>query len=915
MKKIQILVSILLLFFIGFQYGIAQEVLPDSVDISLQTQLLPDSTALDIQTEEIQADTTTKKRSSGTLEAPLKYHSQDSTIMNLKDNFKVFFYNDVEIEYMNANLKGAYVEVDADSSIILATHTLDSIGEEIGHPVFKDGNSEPYEMKKVRYNFNTKKMFITDVISKQGEGYLIAHETKKLENDDLFISNGIYTTCDDPDCKHYYFQLTKARARPNKNIVTGPAYLVVEGVSLPIAIPFGFFPFSSDYSSGIIMPSFDDELKRGFSLRNGGYYFAFNDYADLALTGEIYTKGSWGLAAHSTYRKRYKFSGNFNASYLYTVLGDKGANDYSQSRDFKVSWSHSQDSKAHPFRTFSASVNFSTSSYNQNSIDEMYTSSANTNTKASTVTYSYKIPESPFTISANASISQNSRDTTLAITLPNLTINMRDIYPFKKKERVGAPQWYENIRLSYSGELKNSISNVKEYDIMHKNIIKDWNNGMKHTIPISATFNLFKYLSVTPSFNYTERWYTSKVNRGYDDMNNVVTRDTVYGFNRLYNYNASISMSTKIYGFYKPLPIFGKWTKNSVIRHVITPSVSFTGAPDFSDKKYGYYQDLVYYDQRAQMMDTLTYSPYEGFIMGTPESGRSGTLNLGLTNNLEMKIPAAGSDSTKKISLIDNLSFRTSYNFLKDSLKWSDLNVSLRLKFSKSYTLSLNGVFDVYTYDYNEATGRINKVNVTRLEAGKGLARLKQTSTSFSYSINNSTVKKWFSKGNESESGETTPEENPLDTDTEVAGEETSAFRKKKDPREGFGDDGYWSADNISWNLSLSASLGLGYGEFNKKKKEYSYKVTPNISASGNISPTKNWNFSFSSSYDFEANKFSTISASITRTMHCWNMSANMVINSRYQSYHFTIAVNASMLRDLKYTQSSNSYDSMNWGY
>lgn len=935
MKKVRILFMFLFLFLIAWQNGVAQEVLTDSI-IDYHTHIhsiLSDTTGLKTDTnsissdsikldatdnEETPPDSTASKKSSSALEATVKYHAQDSLIMTLRDSVKVFLYKDAEVDYISSNLKAAYAEIDADNSIVMATYALDSIGDEFGHPIFTDGGAEPYEMKKARYNFKTKKMYITDVVTKQGEGYITSGRAKKDEEDNLYVAGARYTTCDDHEHPHFYFQSIKAKARPGKDVITGPAYLVVEDVPLPIAIPFGFFPFSKDYSSGVIMPSFDDEMKRGFSLRNGGYYFAFSDYVDLALTGEIYTKGSWGINAQSRYRKRYKYNGNFNASYLYTVLGDKGANDYSKTKDFKVNWSHSQDAKAHPFRTFSASVNFSTTSYNQNSVDNMYTSLANQNTKASTITYTYRIPESPLTISVNAAISQNSRDTSLSITLPNMTINMRDVYPFKRKEQVGSPRWYENIRMSYSGEIRNSISGVKEYEVMDKNMIKDWNNGMKHTIPISATFNLLKYVTITPSFNYTERWYTSKVNRGYDDLNNKVTRDTVYGFNRLYNYNASVSMTTKIYGFYKPLPIFGSWTKNTVIRHVITPTVSFSGAPDFSTDRYGYYQDLIYYDQRNQEIDTLTYSPYEGYIMGIPESGRSGTLNLSLTNNLEMKVPISGSDSTRKISLIDNLSLRTSYNFLKDSLQWSDLSASIRLKLSKSYTLSMNGIFDVYTYAYDENTNRVSKVNKTRLGAGKGIARLKSTSTSFSYSINNATVKSWFSKGSKSDDteNELLDENNPdNDIGREPDGESTSAFRKKTDPKEGFGDDGYWSADNIQWNLAISASFSLAYDDFNKKRQEYNYRISPNIGVSGNISPTKNWNFSFNSSYDFEANKFSTINCSISRTMHCWQMSASMVINSRYQSYHFTIAVNSSMLKDLKYTQSSNSYDSMNWGY
>jgi hypothetical protein len=852
------------------------------------------------------------------IDAPIQYASKDSMVMVMKGHNMVYMYGESSVQYKNLDLKGEYIEIDADSKILFSTFGLDSVGSEFGYPVFKEGETE-YEMKKARYNFKTKKMFITDVITQQGEGFVTANRTKKMPNDDLYMRDGRYTTCDDHEHPHFYLQMTKAKVRPGKNIVTGPAYLVVEDVPLPVAVPFGFFPFTSDYSSGIIMPTYGDEMKRGFYLHNGGYYFAFNDYVDLALTGEIYTKGSWGVNAHSTYRKRYKFSGNFDAGYLVTILGDKGDKDYSKSKDFKLTLSHSQDAKANPFSTLSASINFSTSSYNRNDLNSLYSDRLTQNTKSSTVNYSYRPANSPFSFSMNASINQISRDTALSVTFPSLTISMRDVYPFKRKEQVGDPKWYENIRMSYTGLISNSISNVKEYDFFKKNIIRDWKNGISHKIPVSASFTLFKNITISPSVSYTEYWYTNRIDRKYDyATHQAVPADTTYGFYRVYNYQGSISAQTKLYGMYKFWGVFGEWTKKTVIRHVITPNVSFNGSPDFGDKKYGYYKDLVYLNDRTGQLDTINYSPFSHQMWGVPGKGKTGSMSFSLDNNLEMKVPIAGTDSTRKFSIIDKFSIGMSYNFLADSLNWSDLNTQLNLKLGK-YSLNLNGVFDTYTY--NEQGQRIN---VPRWKAGKGIGRLRSTGTNFSYSLNNEAIKnlhdKFFGKGDEEGSSEKEDDPNIKGEQTEgMEGENNeenlprTSLRASKKTDENYDDDGYLST-KIQWNLNLSLSWSIGYGDFNKEKREYSYKTVKNVGISGNISPTKNWNLSFNTSYDFDQKKFGFMQCSITRQMHCWSMSASVIPIGPYQSYNFSIAVNSSLLKDLKYTQSSNSRDAMNWG-
>ena len=413
--------------------------------------------------------------------------------------------------------------------------------------------------------------------------------------------------------------MTKAKVRPKKNIVTGPVYLVLEDVPLyPLGLPFCFFPFSSTYSSGILFPTFGDESTRGFFLRDGGYYFALSDYMDLAVTGEIYTKGSWGLAARSNYKKRYKYNGSFNASYLVTKLGDKGLPDYSKSKDFKLQWTHTQDAKANPFLSFSASVNFSTSSYDRNNTQSLYNGDVNSNTKGSSVNITKRFPNSPFTISGTMNVNQVTRDSSISVTLPDMTITMSRIYPFKRKKRIGKERWYEKVSMSYSGTLTNRIS-TKENLLFKSNLIRDWRNAMQHSIPVSATFTLFKYLNISPSVSYKERWYTNKITQQYDEeLGRIVPKDTTYGFYRIYDYSASIVASTTLYGFFKPLPFLGN--KVEMIRHRFEPSISLSGQPDFGSAHFGYYDEFDYVDAHGRNVH-YTYSPFSHNTYGVPGQG------------------------------------------------------------------------------------------------------------------------------------------------------------------------------------------------------------------------------------------------------------------------------------------------------
>ena len=529
-------------------------------------------------------DTIGGKKKSQPLDAPVVYEASDSIVFT--EGGLAHLYGSGKVNYEKIELTSAVITMNMDSSTVYARGLTDSTGVETGKPVFKDGET-PYESKVMRYNFKTKKGFINSIVTQQGEGYVVSEEAKKGANDEIYMRSGIYTTCDNHEHPHFYLKLSTAKVRPKKNAVFGPAQLVVEDVPLPIAIPFGFFPFNSSYSSGFIMPTFGDETNRGFYLRDGGYYFAINDNVDLKVLGEIFTKGSWGLSAQSNYNKRYKYSGSFNASYLVTKTGEKNMPDYMVTKDFRIAWSHRQDPKASPNSTFSANVNFATSSYDRRNLSSLYNPAQfSNNTKTSSVSYSRTFPSIGLNISSTFNVTQNTRDSSLSVTLPDMNISLNRIYPFKRKKAAGEERWYEKISFQYTGRMTNSI-NTKDNLIMKQGLSK-WNNGFQHTIPVTATFTLFKYFNVVPSFNYTERWYTRKVLQSYDpNMVGSVRRDTIGGFNRVYNYNMSMQVNTKLYGFFKPWKMFGD--KVQMIRHVFTPSVGFSYAPDFGTARYGYY--------------------------------------------------------------------------------------------------------------------------------------------------------------------------------------------------------------------------------------------------------------------------------------------------------------------------------------
>lgn len=841
------------------------------------------------------------------LDNVVNFASKDSMILIGRNS--AYMYGDAELTYGDMKLTAAEVSMDMATNNVHAVGRPDSLGELTGTPIFTDKSGE-YESQTMNYNFKSQRGFITDVITEQGEGYLTGGQTKKMESGEYYLRNGRYSTCSDHEHPHFYFQLTKAKVTPKSNIVTGPAYMVLAGLPLPLAVPFGYFPFSEKYSSGIIFPTFGDDYNRGFYLSNGGYYFAINDNIDLALTGELYTKGSWGLSAQSSYVKRYKYSGSFNISYLNTIYGEKGSPDYSKQTNFQILWNHSQDTKANPNMNLSASVNFTTSGYTRNDLNSYYSNSFTENTKSSTVNMTYRIPNSKWSFSTTANIAQRTQDSTLAVSFPNLTVTMSQVYPFKRKRAVGKERWYEKIKLSYSGLFQNSLT-ANQDEFFQKSLIKDWRNGMKHSIPISATFNMFKYINVTPSLRIDDRMYTSKVKRQWDPNASAEVMDTTYGFYNVWDFQASVSLDTKLYGFYQPMKFLGDKVK--MIRHVLTPSISLSGAPDFASPFFGYYDQYQYQNSAGETV-TKKYSMFPNALFGVPGQGRSGILSVSLANNLEMKVKSNDSIGEKKISLIENLSISQSYNFAADSMNWSDINTSLLLRLVKNFNLNLSATWDVYTYQLNSA-GNPVRVNIPRWKAGKGIGRLSSTGTSFSYTFNNNTFKKKDKKDRNKNSGDSDNERDENDYDDEgdnFSGRNTARRRDEEDRQMEVGDGGYMKWE-VPWSLTFNYSINYGYGEFNKKKMEYDPRITQNLSLSGNIQPTKNWNFGFSASYNFDTHKLAYMNCNISRDLHCFTMTASFVPVGPYKSYNFHISVKSSLLKDLKYDKRSSQSNGVDW--
>ena len=888
--------------------------IPDTTKMdSLQLAIYHHNKAID---DSIRADSMMRARSNG-IDAPVKYSAEDSLVYDAESG-TAYLYGNSKVDYENMKLTSDKVHMNLDKSTVRATGTVDSTAEGgiKGKPVFTMGKDE-YKSDTMAFNFKSKKGLIKGIYTEQQDGFLSGEVGKRDSTGSVYLQHGRYTTCDKPH-PDFYIALSRAKVRPGKDVVFGPAYLVVADVPLPLAIPYGFFPFSKKYSSGFIMPSYGDESDRGFYLRDGGYYFAISDKWDLKLLGEIYTKGSWGVSAASNYRKRYRYSGSFLFSYQDSKTGDKGLPDFAEQESFKIQWNHRQDPKANPYSSLAASVNFATSSYERNNLNSMYNPQTLTqSTRTSSVSWSTGFSSIGLSLSATTNLAQNMRDSSIQITLPDLNISLSRFYPFKRKHLVGKERWYEKISMSYTGQLANSIS-TKEDKLLHSNLIKDWKNAFQHTIPVQANFTLFNYINVTPSFNFTDRMYSKKVTRGWDNtLQKEVVRDTTYGFHNVYNWSMNVGASTKLYGFWVPnRKLFGD--KIQAIRHVITPQVSFSYSPNFGARRYGYYDSYQYTDASGNVK-LVEYSPYQDELYSVPGKYKTEMISWDVSNNIEMKIKS-DKDTTgyKKISIIDELGASMSYNAAADYHRWSDLSMRLRLKWWKNYTFSMNAQFATYAYEL-DANGKPYVGNHTEWGYGR-LPRFQGMSQNFSFTLNPEKLKKWFGRKDDKDDDKVSVDSDGPDTNIESNMDDDLekgkyAAKKKRGNIAETDDDGYMSF-NMPWSLTIGYGITMREntaGRFNTKTMRYPYKFTQTLNFSGNIRISDGWNINFSSGYDFENHAMSMTTASLSRDLHCFNMSASVVL-APYTSYNFTFRCNAATLTDaLKYDKRSGITNAVQW--
>lgn len=807
---------------------------------------------------------------------------------------KMYYWGDVEVSYENIKLKADYMEYDMSTGTVYARGTYDSLAQEWkGQPEMTQG-SQTFNMEEVRYNFNTRKARITNMITKEDDGILHGKNIKMMPDKSINITKGKYTVCD-LEHPHYYLKLSSAKVvtKPSQKTVFGPAHLVVEDVDLPIGIPFGFIPKRPDRATGLLMPSFGEENARGFYLRDAGMYFVLGDYFDMSLTGDYYTLGSWAANLNSRYMVKYKFTGNLAVNYSVDQTGEKGSTDFFQSKNFGVRWSHSQDSKAHPGTSFSASVNFSSPSnsrYNSHSVSE-----ALQNQISSSISYS-KNWNGKFNLSVNALHSQNSRDSSYTFTLPNITFSVSTFYPFKIKNRVGKERFYEKFALGYNTSIQNKI-NFKASEFGEPGFIDKFQNGVAHNFSIKLPdFTLFKYLNVAPNVSYGMNWFFRKSEAYFDPETNSVKTEMgkQFGtFGATHNYSGSLSMSTRIYGMYN----FGKYHKIQALRHVVSPSVSMSFSPE-KGKAFNGWRTFNYVDTLG-VQKSYDYNIYQGQINSAPGKGKSATMSISLGNNLEAKVrdmkDTTGTGS-KKVKILDQFNFSTGYNFLADSLKMN--NVGLSMSTSIFGKLGINGNMNFDPYAINERGQRVNKYNL--LETGVPL-RLTNVSTSVSYSLSGKgTVK--GNDGSKSSGGDGGGSGNPADYYRRIY----------YHPLTGEYIPGgwlYYTNPNVPWSLnfnySFSMSRSYNYANNQLSKKD---KYTQTLGVQGNIQLTPKMSVQAQSGWDFTAMKMTTTQFSFRYDLHCFNISVSWVPSGMYQSYSFLISANAAALADLLRFKKSTSY-------
>ena len=879
----------------GVRYGV----------MTLREKPLPDSLELARRDSLHRADSLHKADSvamlgKSSLTAPAFSAAQDSIVEVFSDGQrKIYYYGAVTVKYDDMEVTADYMEYDMNTSTVFARGVYDSTKAEwTGRPVMKQKGST-YNMEELFYNFDTHKARIKNMETTESDGNLLGKQIKMMPDNSINVSGGRYTVCD-AEHPHYYLHMTSAKVitKPSRKTVFGPAWAVFEDVAFPLILPFGFVPKRPDRATGLLMPTFGEEEARGFYLRDLGMYFVFGDYLDLSVTGDYYTLGSWAIDVNSRYKVNYKFNGNFSLNYSYDQTGDKDIpGDFFTSTNFGVKWTHSQDSKAHPGVNFSASVNFSTPSnsrYNSRSVSE-----ALQNQVSSSISFSRNW-NGKFNLSLNATHSQNSRDSSYAITLPNLTFSMSTIYPFKRKNRVGKERFYEKFSIGYNTAFSNKINfKASEFNLKDPEFLNKMDNSMTHNFSIGLpSFTLFKYLNFSPSVSYGMNWYFRQYHAEVDeDTGNVKTvkGDAFSSFGMMHRGSASMSLSTRLYGTFN----FGNYNKIQAIRHVISPSASISYTPDLGQEWNGY-RDFTYTDASGNEK-LYQYNVYTGSV-GKP-SGRSASASISFGNNLEAKVrdfaDTTGTGS-KKVKLIDQLNISTSYNFLADSMKMSTVSMSMSTHLFDKVNISASASFDPYAI--NEKGTRYNRFAVT---AGQGLLRFNTVSASLSYSISG----KGAINGNDGAKDENAP------GGSDVSQGASSYYQRVYyHPITGeFIPEGwlYYTNPNVPWSVNMSANFSL--------RRSYKYEsatsslatvntFTATMSLSGNLKLTPRLSMNASSGFDFVAMKMTTTQVSATYDLHCFNISVSWVPLGTYKSYSFRIAANASALADLLRFKKSSSY-------
>ena len=803
----------------------------------------------------------------------------DSTVQDFKNN-KVYYYGDAKVVYEDITIEAAFIEFDFDKRTVFAKGLHDSTGKLYGSPIFLEGDKK-YLSEEMRFNFETKKGIITKVFTEDAMGYIHGSKIKKMDDNSINIKSGSFTTCSNQEHPHFEFYFGKAKVIPDDKIVTGPAYFRLMETPLPIGVPFGIFPNSKGQRNGILVPTWGESANRGFYFENGGFYWGINEYLDFQLVGDIYTRGSWAVKPTLRYNKRYAYNGSLSGSYAVNKIGSKGSADYNESTDFKVRWVHKQDPKARPKSSFSADVYIVSSNYNK--YNAISSNEYLSNTFQSSIAYQTRIG-SLFNFTANASHSQNTLTRVMTVTLPEVTLTMNRVYPFKNIGNSAKKRWYKDMYISYTANAKNYMS-MADSLYFRPGWLDNLQNGMQHRVPISMPVKLFKYVTWTTSVNLLDRMYFRYFEKQWVEdpsmaAGGYLKTDTINQFRNVFSFDVSSSMTTKLYGMvaFKKGPV-------RAIRHVFTPSIGVSYNPDFSKDFWNYYD--TYYD--ANGIEQL-YSMFQGNIYGTPPSSESGRINYSFGNNLEIKVPSKKDTITglKKVKVIEDLTFSGSYDIAKDSLNFSYLSVNGRTTLFKNLSVRYSSIWDPYILD---SLGR-KQLNQFEWDVNKRLFRKNSVAWNFSinYSLNNDTFK---NKGKKTA---------PKRYESSLASEE-----EMNDIRSNPGNYVDWStkwALSLSYNLTLSNNLS--YINYILKDDR---KVIQTLGVNGNINLTPNWKVSVQSGWDFELKKLSYTSLTIYRDLHCWEMRFNWIPLGTYKSWNFTINVKASALQDLKLTKKKDYRD------